>query len=107
MHNGVRGQPCFAPFPGPPDGGWGQDAQGGYQITLTNTGDVTAEVSSFATAFYGGGSELGSADAGPFDEFITPGQSLTWTETTTVMNFGDDGAVDSGATCSLIQWYRP
>ncbi len=81
----------FAPFPGPPSGGYGPYVQGGYQVTLTNTGDVTAEVTGMSVAFYSGRSETGSADAGPFDTFITPGQSLAWAETTTVMDAGQTG----------------
>lgn len=97
----------FAPFPGPPSGGYGPHVRGGYQITLTNNGDTTAEVTGFSVVFYSGGAETGSADAGPFNTFITPGQSLAWTETTTVMDAGQSGAVDTSATCALVQWDHP
>jgi hypothetical protein len=85
----------------------GPDVHGGYQVTLTSNSSATAEVTGFSAVFYSGGAETGSADAGPFHTFITPGQSLTWTETTNVMNAGQSGAVDTSATCALVQWDHP
>jgi hypothetical protein len=90
-----------------------------YQLTLTdNSSSATAEVTGFAVVFYSQGQELTSdAQQLPSPTFITPGQSLTWTEypwgTSTsgqgasVGPFaaGVAGAVDSAATCQLLQWY--
>jgi hypothetical protein len=80
---------------------------GGYELTLTNSSSVTAEVGGFAVVFYDGGSELGSDTQNGFDSFITQGQSLTWTEQTSAMNVGDAGAVDTVATCQLVKWSPP
>ena len=86
-------------------------ANGQYSVTLTNNGSVTADVTGFSVAFFtsGGGSpaETGSTDAGPFNTFILPGQSLTWTEDTTMMQSGQMGAYDTSATCTLVQWDHP
>lgn len=108
--NMIRG--TFVPFPGSAVSAQGPDgypatAAGGYQLTLTNTGAATAEVNGFSVVFYSGGAETGSDGASTADEFITPGQSLTWTETTKVMDAGQTGAVDMSATCSLVQWTHP
>jgi hypothetical protein len=97
----------FVPFSDVAGFSPGPNVHGGYQVTLTNTSASTAEVTGFSVVFYSGGAETGSADAGPFDTFITPGQSLTWTKTTTVMNVGQNGGVDTSATCALVQWDRP
>ena len=87
-------------------------ANGQYSVTLDNTGSVTADVTGFSVAFFTSGdgspsSETGSTDAGPFDTFILPGQSLTWTEDTTMMQSGQMGAYDTSATCTLVQWDHP
>jgi hypothetical protein len=99
---------------------FGQDDQlaEAYQVTLTNTSEVTAEVTGFAVVFYSQGQEL-TSDNEPFTQptFLTPGQSLAWTETpwgdysngsASVGPFasGQTGAVNSVATCSMVQWYR-
>ena len=86
-------------------------AAGQYLVTLTNKGSVAADVTGFSVAFFTGSgsspSETGSADAGPFDTFLLPGQSLTWTEDTTMMQSGQTGAYDTSATCTLVRWYHP
>jgi len=86
-------------------------ADGQYEVTLDNNGSVTADVTGFSVAFFtgdtGSPTETGSVDAGPFSTFILPGQSLTWTETTNMMQAGQDGAYDTSATCTLVQWYHP
>jgi hypothetical protein len=87
----------------------GPDVHGGYQLTLTDTSAVTAEVSGFSVVFDQEGSKVGSATAGPFTSpgSITHGQSLTWTKTTSAMNVGTQGAVSSDDTCALAGWTRP
>jgi hypothetical protein len=100
--------------------GSGDEIAEAYQVTLTDTSpSATAAVTGFAVVFYSGGQELtsdqqtlGSAT------FITPAQSLTWTEHpwgTSVSGqgpsvgpfaAGGQGAVDSAATCELLQWYH-
>jgi hypothetical protein len=93
-----------------------------YQLTLTNTGSATAQVSGFVVAFYDvSGSELGS-DQQTFytPTYLTAGQSLAWTEfsgTDTIGNglSGDGGTgnqdssiVPTGfATCQLVEWLHP
>ncbi len=94
----------FSEFPGSTAYPSGTEVQGGYQLTLTDTSSVTAEVGSFSVVFYSHGAEIGSDSAGPFNEFITQGQSLTWTEATNVMNVGSEGAVNTAATCALVSW---
>jgi hypothetical protein len=98
---------AFSPFADPSGYPTGTQTEGGYQVTLTDTSAVTAEVTGFSVVFYSSGDETGSADAGTGDTFITPGQSLTWTETTDVMNAGSMGAVDVSATCALVKWDYP
>jgi hypothetical protein len=87
----------------------GPDVHGGYQLTLTDTSAVTAEVDGFSVVFDQDGSEVGSATAGPFTspESITHGQSLTWTKTTSAMNVGTQGAVATDDTCALARWTHP
>lgn len=97
----------FSSFADPSDYPSGTQTGGGYQVTLTNTSAATAEVSGFSVVFYSSGAETGSADASAGDTFITAGQSLTWTETTNIMNAGSMGALDIGATCALVQWNHP
>jgi hypothetical protein len=92
--------------------GSGDEIAEAYQLTLTDSSSsATAEVTGFAVVFYSQGQELTSDTenlASP--TFITPGQSLTWTEYpgSSVGPFaaGVTGAVDSAATCQLIQWYN-
>jgi hypothetical protein len=93
---------AFTPFPGTDVGGPG--VLPGYQVKLTNTGRTTAEVTSFSVVFFSRSTEIGSDGQGPFDQFITPGQSLRWTELTDVMDTGLTGAVDASATCQLVKW---
>jgi hypothetical protein len=97
----------FSPFSDPTAYPSGTETKGAYQVTLTNTSAVTAEVVGFSVVFYSSGAETGSADAGTGDTFLTPGQSLAWTETTDIMNAGSMGAVDISATCALVQWNHP
>jgi hypothetical protein len=92
-----------------------------YQLTLTDSSpSVTAEVTGFAAVFYSGGQELTSdSQSLTAPSFITPGQSLTWTEYpwgnstagqgASIGPFaaGHTGAVDTAATCQLVQWYHP
>lgn len=90
----------------------GDSITGAYQVTLTNDSSVTAEVTGFAVVFYdGGGSETSSDSQGGFDGFITPGQSLSWTEDPwgdTVQNApfaaGQMGAIDVRSTCQVVKW---
>lgn len=91
-----------------------------YQLTLTDRSpSVTAEVTGFAAVFYSGGRELTSdTQSLTAPSFITPGQSLTWTEYpwgnstadqgASIGPFaaGQTGAVDRAATCQLVQWYH-
>jgi serine/threonine protein kinase len=90
-----------------------------YQLTLTDSpSSGTAEVTGYAVAFYSDGQEL-TSDSESLNEpvFITPGQSLIWTEhpwgtyspgEASVGPFaaGTVGAVDPGATCELIEWHK-
>jgi hypothetical protein len=104
---GDGGQPAtFTPFSDSGSYPTGTQLYGGYQVTLTNTSDVTAEVGSFSVVFYDEGTELGSTGADVNDQFITPGQSLSWTEETDLMNAGSEGAVGTTDTCTLVQWYQ-
>jgi hypothetical protein len=90
-----------------------------YQLTLTDTSaSATAAVTGFAVVFYSAGQEL-TSDSETLDTptYITPGQSLTWTEspwgTETAgqqepslgpFAAGEMGAVNTAATCQLLQW---
>ena len=104
----------------------GDTAAEAYQMTLTDTGQTAAEVTGFSAVFYTGGSTETTSDTEPFDSptFLEPGQSLTWTETPwgnyTISEFtgqptqpigpftsGETGAVDTSATCQLVQWTHP
>ncbi len=88
-----------------------------YQLTLTDSrSSGTAEVAGYAVAFYSDGQEL-TSDSESLNEpvFITPGQSLNWTEhpwgtyapgEASVGPFAAGTAVDPGATCELIQWHN-
>jgi hypothetical protein len=91
-----------------------------YQLTLTDTSSsATAPVTGFAVVFYSQGQEL-TSDQQTLGSptFITPGQSLVWTEQpwgqsvsgrgASIGPFaaGDTGAVDTAATCTLLQWYH-
>lgn len=85
-----------------------------YQLTVTNNSAATAEVNGFAVVFYdSAGTELSSDTRQGFDQFITTGQSLTWTE---LADRAMDGAGDGGNdpnipvaahTCQLVQWNHP
>ena len=89
----------------------------GYQITLTNHSQATADIDGFAVVFYDHyGTEITSDQESFGDTFLPPGQSLTWTEHpfqdfnpqgTPAGPFilAPSGAVDAGDTCSLVQWY--
>ena len=82
----------------------GEQLFSGYQVALTNASDVTAQVSGFSVVFFDRGAELGSTSAGVDDQFVAPGQSLTWDEETSLMNTGSEGAVGTTDTCTLVQW---
>jgi hypothetical protein len=82
---------------------------GAYQLTLTNTSSATAHVTGFAVVFYDSSGGETTSDQESASGFITPGQSLTWTEDPWSVQqspfaAGETGAVDSGATCQLVQW---
>lgn len=90
----------------------------GYQVTLTNTGTATADITGFAVAFFTGGTGVTPQETGSdketftTDQYVTAGQSLTWTEqpwaATPDAPFaaGVMGAVDTTATCRLVQWFN-
>lgn len=80
-------------------------AHGGYRLTLTDGSTSAVEVDGFSVVFNQDGPEVGSATKGPFTSpaSITPGRSLTWTETTDAMNVGAQGAVATEDTCELAQ----
>jgi hypothetical protein len=76
-----------------------------YQLTLSNPSSATADITGFAVVFYDTGSnELGSDRENVSETFLTPGQSLTWTEETSAGR-GNASIPDGSATCSLVQWY--
>jgi hypothetical protein len=121
------GNLAWGPFKaGPPPGpvtisGAGYTPTVAYQVSLTNTGTATAQVTGFAVAFYdASGSELGSDQQSAGDTFITANQTLTWTMYSTTDTDGNgfsgnatgsqDGNIPStgnAATCSFLQWYHP
>lgn len=86
----------------------------GYQLTLTNNGSATADIDGWVAAFYdSSGTELGSDEQNISDQFLTSGQSFTWTEYApddtagNSQNFGDDQNIPadgSAASCQIIQW---
>jgi hypothetical protein len=93
-----------------------------YQVSLTNTGTVTAEASGWAVAFYdANGNELSSDQESAGDTFITASQTLTWTmySGTDLAGYGLSGdggtgsqdgnvpATGDATTCSFLQWYHP
>ena len=86
-----------------------------YQLTLTNDSSNTADVAQFAVVFYDStGAEAGSDTQYLLqDTFITPAQSLTWTEmSNTATNGTGTGGTDhsipaNAASCQLVQWYHP
>jgi hypothetical protein len=91
-----------------------------YQLTLTNTGQSTAQIGGYVIGFYdGSGTELGSDQqqlAPP--EYLTAGQSLTWTGFSGTDMIGNglsgqgtgfnDGTIPATglASCQLIEWLR-
>jgi hypothetical protein len=84
-----------------------------YQLTLTNDSGSTADVTGFAVVFYDASRAEAGSDQQAGTGFITPGQSLTWTE---LASLAVDGSGDGGsdpnipaaaATCQLVQWYHP
>lgn len=86
----------------------------GYQLTLTNGGQTTADIDGFAVVLYdGNGTELGSDKEDVSETFLTPGQALTWTElasqsTDGTESTGEYANVQEGAfTCQLVAWYHP
>src|SRR5262245_40037537 len=97
----------------------GDQAADDYQVTLTNNGNSTADVIGMAIVLYGtGGNELASDQESTGSTFITPGQSLTFTEhpwdsyslqtgspVVGPYAVGQVKAVDAGSTCQLLQWY--
>jgi hypothetical protein len=89
----------------------------GYQLTLTNKSTMTADINGWVIAFYdSSGQELGSDQQVIGDEFLTRGQSLTWTRYApddtdgNSQNFGDDQSIPadgSAASCQIAQWTHP
>jgi hypothetical protein len=88
-----------------------------YELTLKDTSPVTARVAGFSTAFYSRGREfLTGSQSLPVPAVLHPGQSRTLTEHpwgTSVAGHGasagpfragQDGAVNTAATCRLIRW---
>ena len=90
-----------------------------YQLTLTDTSpSATAAVTGFAVVFYSAGQELTSDSENlGSPTYITTGQSLTWIESPwgsetagqqepSLGPFaaGVVGAVNTAATCQLLQW---
>lgn len=85
-----------------------------YQLTLRNDASATIQVDGFAIAFYdSAGAQAGSDLQQGFDQFITAGHSLTWTE---LASRAVDGSGDGGndpnipaiaATCRLVRWNHP
>lgn len=99
-----------------PAAGQSGDPVMAYQVTLTSTSEVTADVGGFGVAFYDvAGSEAGS-DQETGTGLVTAGQSLTWTviQDHSVSGWGDDpneqftqtSAIPVDATsCQFVQWY--
>jgi len=86
----------------------------GYQLTMADSSAMTVDVDGFAVVFYdSAGTELGSDKENVTEQFITAGQSLTWTEyspTDTAggsHDFGDATIPAGAATCQLVTWYHP
>jgi hypothetical protein len=88
-----------------------------YQLTLTDTSSVTAEVTGFSVVFTSAvnGEEGSNTQTLSQPSFITPGSSLTWTESPWgtysegqaslgPYAAGVAGAFDSSSTCQLVQW---
>jgi hypothetical protein len=69
-------------------------------------GFISKELTELREGRMASGTELGSTGADVNDQFITPGQSLSWTEETDLMNAGSEGAVGTTDTCTLVQWYQ-
>lgn len=83
----------------------GPHVTGGYELTLTNNSSITIDVNRYTVAFYSGyGAKLGSDSKDVTETPITHGQSHTWTESTSSLDVGTTGAVDSSSTCSLVAW---
>jgi hypothetical protein len=90
-----------------------------YQLTLSDTSSAAAQVTGFTVAFYSAGRELTSnSETLAAPRTVGSGESVTWTEYpwgssmsghgASVGPFasGQDGAVNTGATCRLTQWRR-
>jgi hypothetical protein len=92
-----------------------------YQMTLTNDGSTAAEITGFSAVFYDFSRRETTSDTENFDgpTFLEPNQSLTWTEepwgsyalgqgsARGPFTEGSEGAIDSAATCQLVQWTHP
>jgi hypothetical protein len=97
---------------GPP-GADADSLEAAYQVTAKDDGSATADVTGFAVVFYTyGNTETGSEQANVDNGgYITAGQSLTFTETPwpsieqAPFAAGDVGAVDTTATCKVVQWF--
>jgi hypothetical protein len=86
----------------------------GYQLTMTDSSAATVDVDGFAVVFYDpAGTELGSDKENVTEQFITAGQSQTWTEYSPTdaaggsHDFGDATVPAGAATCQLVTWYHP
>lgn len=92
-----------------------------YQLTLTNTSSVAAEVTGFSVVLYDGSGDELTSDTQTLNSpaFIEPGQSLTWTPTPWgsydprentpqgPYSEGRMGGIDIADTCQLAQWTHP
>jgi hypothetical protein len=93
-----------------------------YQMTLTDDSSTAAEITGFSAVFYDDSGSETTSDTQNFGNqpaFVEPNQSLTWTEepwgyytlghgaATGPFTAGSTGAVDSAATCQLVQWTHP
>jgi hypothetical protein len=90
-----------------------------YQVTITNNSNLTDPVTGFSVILNDSdGNEIGS-DQQEWDmpQYISPGQSLTWTEYSEAGSSGsiaaavgneDDNLPASGvASCQFLQWMDP
>ncbi|MGC1783607.1 MAG: hypothetical protein WA708_13875 [Acidobacteriaceae bacterium] len=98
-----------------------------YQVTLTNSGSVTAAVNGFVVVLSDeGGSEIGSDQVGPWGtpQYLTPGQSLSWVQYSSSAygnapgTYGIEGNQDASVpadiptdggmvSCQFLEWTQP
>jgi hypothetical protein len=88
-----------------------------YELTLKDTSAATVRVTGFTTEFYSAGRKLlAGPDSAPVSAVLHPGQSRTLTEhpwgssvagqgpAVGPFRAGQQGAVDTAATCRLAAW---